>query len=381
MGCLTFCSIIAGIFIVILGLLQLGSYVMRIPHSVVVGFTVGIAGVIFLTELGDMVGLDVELGHGGALGKLVGIATRYPDFNYYCVFLSVLTFVLIKGLGKVSVFIPGPIVAIGVSILLAEFVWPNKGIPRVVDKYGPIPTDLLHFTPPWIPQGRYLLLVKTTVSIIFVSVIESLLCSRLADKLANNTRQQFNPNKELWGQGWIQVIVPMLNGFPHTGALARTATNIKVGAVSPLAGIFKCILKLALAVMTTRILNIIPMACVGGILAYVAVNMVKAEEIGEVLRTGKVAPCVVMTLTAATVFLKDFLTGITAGLVVYAIFGIIESFTTPAKESSRYQLMQGGSPSELAGTPYYTGGPDPLAFSKEIPRNVTSASVDAAYSP
>jgi MFS superfamily sulfate permease-like transporter len=163
--------------------------------------------------------------------------------------------------------------------------------------------------------------------------------------------------------------------------LARTATNIKVGAVSPLSGMFKCVLKLALAVMTTSILNIIPMACVGGILAYVAVNMVKAEEIGEVLRTKEVAPCVVMTLTAATVFLKDFLTGIMAGLLVYAIFAMVESYTNPAQEGLRYQLMRGESSPEVEATTYYAGGPDPLASGKVIPRNVTPASVDAASFP
>ena len=86
------------------------------------------------------------------------------------------------------------------------------------------------------------------VAIVFVSGVESLLCSRMADRLADNRGTPYNPNKELWGQGWVQVLVVLFNGFPHTGALARTATNIKVGAVSPLAGIFKFALKLLLAV-------------------------------------------------------------------------------------------------------------------------------------
>ena len=105
----------------------------------------------------------------------------------------------------------------------------------------------------------------------------------MADRLADNKGTPFNPNKELWGQGWCRSIVPLLNGFPHTGALARTATNIKLGAITPLAGIFKCVLKLLLAAFLASYLELVPMACIGGILLYVAFNMVKPAEVKQVL--------------------------------------------------------------------------------------------------
>lgn len=101
----------------------------------------------------------------------------------------------------------------------------------------------------------------------------------MADRLAGNKGTPYNPNKELWGQGVVNIVVPLLNGFPHTGALARTATNIKVGGMTPLAGIFKCWLKLAMAFFLAVYLDLVPMACIAGILAYVALNMVKWEEI------------------------------------------------------------------------------------------------------
>jgi MFS superfamily sulfate permease-like transporter len=108
------------------------------------------------------------------------------------------------------------------------------------------------------------------VAIVFVSGVESLLCSRMADRLADNRGVPYNPNKELWGQGWVQILVPLFNGFPHTGALARTATNIKVGAVSPLAGVFKFALKLLLTAvmgpMTDFLIGVLSALVIYGLL-------------------------------------------------------------------------------------------------------------------
>ena len=148
----------------------------------------------------------------------------------------------------------------------------------------------------------------------FVSGVESLLCSRMADRLADNRGTPFNPNKELWGQGWVQMLVPLLNGFPHTGALARTATNIKVGAVSPLAGIFKFALKLLLAVFLASWLEMVPMACIGGILMFVAVNMVKPAEVREVWNHNRFHAGL-MVYTAVMVAVTDFLIGVLSALV------------------------------------------------------------------
>ena len=156
------------------------------------------------------------------------------------------------------------------------------------------------------------------IAIIFVSGVESLLCSRMADRLADNRGIPYNPNKELWGQGWVQIIVPLLNGFPHTGALARTATNIKVGAVSPLAGVFKFALKLLLAVYLARWLEMVPMACIGGILMFVAVNMVKPAEVREVWNHNRFHAGM-MVYTAAMVPLTDFLIGVLSALVLYGV--------------------------------------------------------------
>jgi MFS superfamily sulfate permease-like transporter len=127
----------------------------------------------------------------------------------------------------------------------------------------------------------------------------------------------------------VQVIVPILNGFPHTGALARTATNIKVGAVTPLAGIFKCFLKLMLAYYLASYLEIVPMACIGGILMWVAFNMVKPTEIKQVFAHNWFH-VVLMIVTAVGVILTDFLTGVLSGIVLYGL--LFKFFDRPRGE-------------------------------------------------
>jgi MFS superfamily sulfate permease-like transporter len=154
------------------------------------------------------------------------------------------------------------------------------------------------------------------IAVVFVAAVESLLCSRMADRLADNKGTPFNPNKELWGQGLVQAIVPLLNGFPHTGALARTATNIKLGAISPLAGIFKCVLKLGLAVYLAAYLELVPMACIGGILMFVATAMVKPAEVRQVFAHNRFHVAL-MVYTAVMVIATDFLTGVLSAVIIY----------------------------------------------------------------
>jgi MFS superfamily sulfate permease-like transporter len=232
-----------------------------------------------------------------------------------------MTFVVTKVILKVSKYAPAPLIAVGLSTLLAATLWKDKGLALIRDKYGAIPDNLLRLTLPGpleISGGVIVDLVYYVVAIVFVSGVESLLCSRMADRLADNRGRPFDPNKELWGQGWVQVVVVLLNGFPHTGALARTATNIKVGAVSPLAGIFKFGLKLMLAIFLARWLEMVPMACIGGILMFVAVNMVKPAEVFEVWRHNKFHAAL-MVYTAVMVAVTDFLIGVLTALVLYAI--------------------------------------------------------------
>ena len=196
-------SIIAGILLVISGLFKLGRIVTLVPHSIVVGFTIGIAIVIAFSQVGDVLGITHPLGYN-ITEQLPKIIIHFNDMNIYALILAAVTFVLCKTLLKVSSFIPAPLIALGFGLLIADTLWADKGLVTIKDEYGAIPTDFLVFTLPALPEMSLKLLgdiVYYTIAIYLVASIESLLCSRMADRLANNKGIPFNPNKELWGQG------------------------------------------------------------------------------------------------------------------------------------------------------------------------------------
>ena len=313
-------SLAAGVVLMLMGISRLGRLSSRVPHSIVVGFTIGIAIVIALSQAGEILGIKSSLGYGFS-DKLAGIWANLGDVSIYAIVIGLATFAITKLVMKISIYLPAPLIALGISTLIASTVWKDKGLTLVKDKYGSIPTDFWVFSMPTWPDfdakmfGDFLYFV---VAIVFVSAIESVLCSRMADRLAGNKGQPFNPNKELWGQGFVQIIVPLLNGFPHTGALARTAANIKLGAISPLAGVFKFAFKLVLALYLASFLELVPMACIGGILLYVASGMVKRVEINEVLALNKFHVGL-MAYTAVMVVVSDFLTGVLSAIVIYAV--------------------------------------------------------------
>jgi MFS superfamily sulfate permease-like transporter len=383
-GFLVTASIAAGIVLMLMGLFGLGKLAKLVPHSIVVGFTIGIAVTIALSQVSEVFGMHagfkltqhelVELRQEGVpepivaklaayserefatrgqllselrqtmsrdeveacqdpllkkaelkmppsfFEKLRVISAHIGEFKGDALLLALLTFLITKYLLKLSIYIPAPLIAIAAGIGLS-FALHDPELTTVGEKYGAIPTDFFVLTGPVFPGWDWNVLrdiAYLVVAIIFVSGVESLLCSRMADRLADNRGTPFNPNKEFWGQGWVQMIVPFLNGFPHTGALARTATNIKVGAVTPLAGIFKGVLKLLLAYFLARYLEMVPMACIGGILMWVAANMVKPSEIRGVFAHGWFH-VFLMAYTAIAVIVTDFLTGVLTGIILYAV--------------------------------------------------------------
>lgn len=312
-------SIIAGIILMILGLTGMGKVAKYVPESIVVGFTVGIGFAIGLTNLEDALGL-VETIKGGLAERVGHIFSSLDQINIYAIIIAALTFGLTKGLLRISVFIPAPLIAMVASTVLGMTAFAGKGVLLVKDEFGSIPHNFFAFTPPVIPEMSTKLifdLLYFVVAIVFVSGVESLLCSSMADRLADNKKTPFNPDKEFWGQGLVQIITPLLNGFPCTGALARTATSIKAGGMTPLAGYFKGVLKLLLAYFIASYLELIPMACIGGILIWVATNMIKIHEIKAVVKKGKYET-LFMVYTAVMVPLTDFLTGVLSAMIMYA---------------------------------------------------------------
>jgi sulfate permease, SulP family len=377
-----------------MGVAELGKLARLVPHSVVVGFTIGIAVTIALSQVGEVLGLHagfkltehelVELqqksvpkpvidklaqvderefatrtqfltalsqvltpeelaaSQGPVLklaelrmpphffDKLRVIRAHMGEFKGDALLLALVTFLVTNYLLKVSIYIPAPLIAMGAAIGLS-YALHDPELTTIGEKYGAIPTSFFVLTPPVLPSWNWDVLRDVgylVMAIVFVSGVESLLCSRMADRLADNRGTPFDPSKEFWGQGLVQIIVPLLNGFPHTGALARTATNIKLGAVTPLSGIFKAILKLALAYFLARYLQLVPMACIGGILMWVACNMVKTTEVKQVVAHGWFH-LLLMVVTAVMVIVTDFLTGVLTGM---ALYGALFKFFDPPRD-------------------------------------------------
>ena len=321
-GFLVLVSIIAGVMLMTSGLLRFGRIVEKVPHSIVVGFTIGIAIVIAFSQIGEVMGIKDKVGYS-LIDQITFIINRIGDANLFALLLALITFIICKTLIKVSSFIPGPLIALTFGFIAGQTFWAGEGLILIKDKFGSIPTDFTVITPPLLPEawtGKVIFdLFYFAIAIYIVAAIESLLCSRMADRLANNKGIPFNPNKELWGQGMVNIITPLLNGFPHTGALARTAVNIKLGAVSPLAGIAKFAFKLALAAFLAAYLELVPMACIGGILLYVASGMVKSKEVKEVLGLKSKFHIALMIYTAAMVPLFGFMAAVVSAIVIYAI--------------------------------------------------------------
>lgn len=325
-------SIFAGVLLMICGVGKFGRIVALVPHSIVVGFTIGISIVIAFSQLGEIFGFKEKIGYG-LLNQVSKTMAYLPDANWFAFALALVTFALCRTLIKFSAFIPAPLIALGVGWLVSSTLWKDKGLVLIKDKYGAIPTDFGIITTPQLPAMTATVvydLVYYVLAIFIVAAIESLLCSRMADRLANNTGIPYNPNKELWGQGIVNIITPLFNGFPHTGALARTAVNIKVGAVSPLAGIAKFTFKLLMAAFLATYLEQVPMACIGGILLYVANGMVKRKEIREVIASKDRFHILLMIYTAAAVPLWGFMPAVLSAIVIFIIMVALGWVKKPA---------------------------------------------------
>ena len=320
-GFLVLICLCSGPILILLALLGWGKVGNLVPHSIVVGFSIGIAATIALTQFGEVLGLKAAVS-GGFLAKLRIIGENLSQANGAAMFLALLTFVMIRSLLSVSIYIPAPLLALGVGTLLSATIFADDGLALIKTKYGEIPTDFLQVTPPVLPSWDLAVLGDLAfyaLAFAFVCGFESILAARMGDRLADNQGTKYNPDKEFWGQGLIQALVPLLNGMPLSGALARTATNIKVGAVTPLAGIMKCVFKLTLVFFLARYLELVPMACIGGILMWVAFNMVKPMEIKHVWAHSRFH-FVLMIYTAVMVMFTDFLTGVLSAMAIYAVF-------------------------------------------------------------
>lgn len=307
-------SVLAGLIIVMMGLFRLGEHFSRIPFSITVGFTIGIAMSIAFAQLPDALGtLQPVTGHAWEKAQLVGKLLMQPNFTALSV--AFFSYFIIKVSYKVSVFIPGPLIVIMVATILDQTLLGSHGLPLISDKFGAIGNQMFQLTLPAVGARPVWSLALPVLSIVFIAALESLLSARMADRLANS-RTPFNPNRELLGQGVVNTLVPLMNGFPCTGAFARTATNIKAGAGSPAASLFQGGFIILLMCFFSGGIALIPMACISGLLIYVAFSMVKMAEIRHVLAEGR-WHAFLMIYTALLTFWSDLLIAVSSATALY----------------------------------------------------------------
>jgi SulP family sulfate permease len=318
------CTLLAGIVLAILGLTGMGSAVKFIPRPVVIGFTNGIALLIASTQIKDFFGIAVDNVPGDFIPRLRVLAAHATQFSPQATILSLGTLAIIIATTKLVPRIPGTIVALFSGTIAA---WMLKlPLETIGTRFGGIPTGLPHFAlPPFHPELIPTLL-SPALTIAMLGAIESLLSATVADRIGGD---KHNPNVELFGQGIANIVSPLFGGLPATGAIARTATSIRSGAKTPVAGMIHALTVLAVLIWAAPLAKHIPLAVLAAILMVVAYNMGEWREIPALLKLTKSDITVWLVTFALTVF-ADLTVAVQAGMILAALLYIrkVTSTTT-----------------------------------------------------
>lgn len=305
---------LAGIILFLMGIFRLGSLIKFIPKPVTIGFTSGIAVIIFEGQIPNFLGLtDVEK-HEYFFSNLREVFIHIHSINFYSILTAVICLVTVLFTPKLFPKIPGPLIGLIVSTLVATFLYPNQ-VATIGSTFGEIPSTLPHFNIPDFTFERIQHLIKPAFIIAILGSIESLLSAVVADGM---TGSKHNSNRELMGQGIANMITPFFGGIPATGALARTATNIKNGAVSPISGVIHGIVVLLVLVLFAPYASKIPLASMAPILMVVAWNMSERHVFYHVLKTKTADSLILMVSFLLTVFV-DLTVAVEVGLVLAVI--------------------------------------------------------------
>jgi len=326
------CTVMAGIFLVVMGMTGLGTAVKFIPRPVVVGFTNGIAVLIASTQIKDFFGLRLDKVPGVFWQRVEALASSFHTLSFEATALAVftlLTLIICRGL---SARIPGPIVALLLSTCAVYFF--HLPVETIGTRFGGIPGGLPHLQ---IPQFRADLihgLLGPAFTVAMLGAIESLMSAVVSDRMSND---RHNPNVELVAQGVANVFSPMFGGLPATGAIARTATNIRSGAQSPVAGIIHALTLLCILLFAAPLVSYIPMAALAGILMIVSYNMGEWREIPQLLKLTKTDISIWLVTFALTVF-ADLTVAVEAGMILAALLFIsrVASTTTVSQVTDDY---------------------------------------------
>ncbi|MDO8329018.1 MAG: SulP family inorganic anion transporter [Fluviicoccus sp.] len=305
-------TMMAGVMLLLLGLAKMGSIIKFIPDPVITGFTAGIAVIIWVGQWKDFFGLpDVSGQHFHE--KFWHLLLSLPHFHPVTTLLALMSLALVIFTGRIPGFsrVPGPLVALVVATVL-QSIFNFEGVVTIGSAFGGIPQGLPDFKLPDITLSRVVELVGPAFTIAMLGAIESLLSAVVADGMAGT---RHDSNQELVGQGIANIAAPLFGGFAATGAIARTATNIRNGGTSPLAGIVHALTLVMIILVLAPLATNIPLAALAAILFVVAWNM---SEIPHFLKMVKRAPRADVTILLVTFGLTVF-----TDLVVAVNIGVI----------------------------------------------------------
>lgn len=289
---------LAGIFLVLMGLLRLGSLIRFIPKPVTIGFTSGIAVIIFSGQISNFLGLQGVESHEYFFYNMKEIFMRISSLNLYSVLIAVICLAILLITPKISRKVPASLVGIVVTTLIATWLFPGK-VTTIGSAYGTIPGGFPEFVPLDLSWDRIVTMIQPALIIAMLGSVESLLSAVVADEM---TGTKHNSNRELIGQGIANMATPLFGGIPATGAIARTATNIKSGAVSPISGVIHGIVVLLIVVLFAPYASNIPLASMAPILMVVAWNMSEYRSFRHMLRTRTEDSLILVVTFLLTVF-------------------------------------------------------------------------------
>ncbi|MBU1229020.1 MAG: STAS domain-containing protein [Proteobacteria bacterium] len=302
-------TLMAGVILVLLGVMRLGAVLKFIPRPVIVGFTSGIAVIIWVGQWKDFFGLPAP--HGELFHeKFLSLAASFPQLSLNTTMLALISLAVLLLSPKALKRIPSPLVAmVVVTALQAAFQF--GGVATIGTAFGGIPGTLPTPGLPDTSLSQVVRLIGPAFTIAFLGAIESLLSAVVADGMAGT---RHNSNQELIGQGIANILCPFFGGFASTGAIARTATNIKNGATSPLSGVVHSVVVLLTVVALAPLASNIPLCALAAILFVVSYNMCEARQFVDLVRTGPKADIFILLMTFGLTVFTDLVVAVNVGV-------------------------------------------------------------------
>jgi len=305
-------TVLAGIILVIFGLLKLGSLLKYFPQPLVVGFTSGIALVIFSTQIKDALGLEIEKVPSEFIAKWGAYFSELNSINIFSIIITLITILIIIYSPKVFKRVPGSFIAIILITSIVQFF--DIPVTSIESFFGDIPNNF-HVTIPDFSFNNLSLYIAPAITIAMLGSIESLLSAVVSDGMISGNHRS---NTELIAQGIANIITPFFGGIPATGAIARTATNVKNGGRTPIAGMTHAVVLLLIMLFLGKWAKLIPMSCLAGILIVVAYNMSEWRSFRSILK-GSPFDIIVLVSTFLLTVLVDLTVAIEVGVVLSAL--------------------------------------------------------------